>query len=125
MNLEQIKTAVRKGETVHWANESYVVVAGQRNDDWLITCKTNNHSIGLTHADGETLNGDELDFFSSVVSTPVTNVDEAMKLIQWLVEHNMLFHFEDDATQIIGFSEIVGTHLNQRTNEMYLSLIHI
>lgn len=62
MNLEQIKTAVLAGKTVHWASTLYVVVqdnAGQ----WLIVCTANKSTIGLTWQDGVTLNGREDQFF--------------------------------------------------------------
>jgi len=71
MTLAEIKAAVQAGHTVHWQNPSYSVVLtspGPRNrltkDQWLLCCAPNSHCIGLTHADGVTLNGQEQDFYS-------------------------------------------------------------
>lgn len=57
MNLQQIKAAVAAGLPVHWSNAGYVVKGN------LITFTANDHSIGLTHLDGVTLNGKECEFF--------------------------------------------------------------
>tara|TARA_R110001592_G_C13193003_1_gene753528 strand:- start:8972 stop:9217 length:246 start_codon:yes stop_codon:yes gene_type:complete len=57
MTLEQIKTAVKLGKTVHWSNDSYIVTKGL-----LVKCLTNDHCVGLTHLDGvnwEYGNGDK------------------------------------------------------------------
>ena len=62
MNLEEIKAAVEAGHTVHWATESYRVVKDNIGQ-WLIHCTINDSYIGLTHADGVTLNGREDQFF--------------------------------------------------------------
>jgi hypothetical protein len=62
MTLEQIKEAVNKGSKVCWMAPVYEVKKDQK-EQWLITCKLNNHSIGLTWADDKTLNGKEEDFF--------------------------------------------------------------
>jgi len=60
MTLEQIKTAVEQGKTVHWQNARYEVIVDNRNQ-WLI--KAGSHCIGLTWADGITLNGRESEFY--------------------------------------------------------------
>lgn len=62
MTLEEIKQAVESGQTVHWANGAYQVIKG-RNGRFLIQCTINGHCIGLTHADGQTINGKPEDFF--------------------------------------------------------------
>tara|TARA_R110002050_G_scaffold238498_2_gene374573 strand:+ start:256 stop:624 length:369 start_codon:yes stop_codon:yes gene_type:complete len=62
MNLAQIKAAIAEGKTVHWSNELYVV-EGKDLNNLSIVCTSNNHTIGLTWLDGETLNGKEEDFF--------------------------------------------------------------
>lgn len=62
MNLSEIKQAVADNKTVHWANDGYVVTDGGIAGH-LITFTSNNDSIGLTHRDGVTLNGDETDFY--------------------------------------------------------------
>lgn len=61
MNLQQIKTAVDQGKTVHWVNRGYTVIKDSKNQ-YLISFH-NGHCIGLTHADGVTLNGREEQFF--------------------------------------------------------------
>ena len=60
MTLLEIQTAVRAGQTVHWASRAYVVIVDSLGQ-WFIKC--GNHCIGLTHADNVTLNGKESDFF--------------------------------------------------------------
>lgn len=60
MNLEQIKQAVRDGKTVCEGNPSYQVrlhhfKSGE--EQWLIHFIHSDYCIGLTHADGVTLNG--------------------------------------------------------------------
>lgn len=62
MNLQQIKEAVLSGNRVFWKNKSYEVIKDSLNQ-WFIKCHFNNHCIGLFWRDGETLNGDEKDFF--------------------------------------------------------------
>ena len=61
MTLEEIKTAVKSGKKVHWISQIYEVVQ-DRIGQWLITC-INGSTIGLTHQDGVTMNGDPEDFF--------------------------------------------------------------
>ncbi len=66
MNLEEIKAAVRSGKTVHWSNPGYVVTWNtfpNGKEQWLIKCTFNGSCIGLTHADGITMNGKPEDFF--------------------------------------------------------------
>lgn len=66
MNLEQIKAAVERGETVHWRNEAYRVEKDSIGQ-WWIVCQskdlTHGSTIGLTWKDGKTLNGKESEFF--------------------------------------------------------------
>ena len=67
MTLQEIKDAVRSGKKVYWANKGYEVRLHHfRNGDeqWLITFTPNNHSIGLTHLDGVTINGAPEEFFT-------------------------------------------------------------
>lgn len=66
MNLEQIKTAVRSGQTVHVGNTAYCVnlhTFPNGEEQWLIRCVQNDYCIGLTWADGVTMNGKPEDFF--------------------------------------------------------------
>ncbi len=67
MTLQEIKEAVRQGKQVKWASDIYDVRLhhyGNGEEQWLVTCKSNNRSIGLTWADGETLNGKEEQFYT-------------------------------------------------------------
>ena len=62
MNINDIKTAVDAGKTVHWANTGYLVhkdALGQ----YLITFVPNGSTIGLTNQSGSRLNGDEAEFY--------------------------------------------------------------
>lgn len=60
MTLDEIKTAIEAGRTVHWSNSGYSVI--KSHDQYLIR-HTNGHCIGLTWADNTTLNGKEADFY--------------------------------------------------------------
>ena len=62
MTLEEIKTAVRAGKTVHWMNEGYIVTVN-KYDYWLIVWLPKQNAIGLTWFDGVTLNGKESEFY--------------------------------------------------------------
>lgn len=63
MKATEIKRAVDEGLTVHWMNPGYEVIRGRERGQYFICCMNTGHCIMLTHADGATLNGDELDFF--------------------------------------------------------------
>lgn len=62
MTLDEIKTAVDAGDTVHWANTAYTVIKDSLGQ-YLIVCSDNDDSIALTWNDGVTLNGYEDQFF--------------------------------------------------------------
>lgn len=65
MNLQEIKDAVDAGETVYWTNSSYSVIkdsGGQYLIGYAPKSGFQNY-IGLTHADGVTLNGYEHQFY--------------------------------------------------------------
>jgi hypothetical protein len=62
MTLQEIQTAVRSGQKVHWANDNYEVIEGSKNQ-WLIHSKCNDHYWGLTHTDNTTINGKPEDFY--------------------------------------------------------------
>ena len=76
MTLEQIKAALSNGLIVCWKNNDYQV-----NQDstgrYLITYRTGN-TIGLTHQDGTTLNGQPEDFYtlSKPTLTTTTGVSQ-------------------------------------------------
>lgn len=61
MTLQEIKQAVLNGLTVCVSNAAYTVSVVKGN--WYITCSINNHTIGLTWLDGETLNSDATNFY--------------------------------------------------------------
>ena len=62
MTLSQIKTAVDQGEAVYWSNKNYQVIKNKFGD-YVIRTASNKHEIGLTWADGVTMNGTENEFF--------------------------------------------------------------
>jgi hypothetical protein len=67
MNITEIKDAVRSGKKVCCATTAYEVRLHHFRDgeeQWLITCTLNDHSIGLTNLKGDKLNGDEEQFFT-------------------------------------------------------------
>lgn len=65
MNLQEIKEAVNKGLIVCWSSNIYNVIKDSKNQ-YLIKCTINSSCIGLTWADGTTLNGDEKEFYIPV-----------------------------------------------------------
>lgn len=68
MTLDEIKAAVERGETVHWVNHGYTVIKDSIGQ-WLIAYlpgTPNENYIGLTWADGVTINGREDQFFIEV-----------------------------------------------------------
>lgn len=62
MTVSEIKSAVDAGKQVFWSNLNYRVIKDQIGQ-YLIHSQCNNHYIGLTWRDGETLNGKEEEFF--------------------------------------------------------------
>jgi hypothetical protein len=62
MNLQEIKTAVDAGKSVHWSNDSYDVIK-DKYGHYFINCSLNDNTIGLTWQDGTTLNGKESEFY--------------------------------------------------------------
>ena len=62
MTLQEIKTAVDNGKTVHWSNEAYAVIK-DRHEHYLIECSLNGHCIGLEWADGKGMNGEPDEFY--------------------------------------------------------------
>ena len=78
MNIEDIKTAVDVGKTVHWANTGYVV-RKDRLGQYLIVYLPNGSTIGLTNCAGTQLNGAEGDFFIADCEAPVRGVFAAAR----------------------------------------------
>jgi hypothetical protein len=67
MTLDEIKAAVDSGQRVCWANRGYEVRHWGRSDEYVIVCTSNDHAIGLTWADGVTVNGRPEEFFIDTV----------------------------------------------------------
>lgn len=63
MKLVEIRRAVDEGLVVHWQNTEYEVIRSSGYPAYLIRSRSTGHCIGLTWADGVTLNGREEDFF--------------------------------------------------------------
>jgi len=63
MNLKEIKEAINAGKKVYWAHCGYEVVKDSKLNRYLIICKSNDYTNGLTHKDNVTMNGKESDFF--------------------------------------------------------------
>lgn len=64
MTLEEIKSAVNAGKTVHWSHDGYHVICDALGQ-WFIRCAANDNMIGLTWADNVTLNGKPEEFFTA------------------------------------------------------------
>ena len=62
MTLEEIKSAVESGKTVHWKTVGYKVIKDNLGQ-WFIGCPQTNYYIGLTWCDGVTMNGKPEDFY--------------------------------------------------------------
>jgi hypothetical protein len=62
-STQEIKNAVSRGEDVYWSNTNYYKVIKDSIGQYLIWSQFNDHYIGLTHLDGETLNGRLEEFF--------------------------------------------------------------
>jgi hypothetical protein len=76
MTLQEIITAVQAGHRVYWSNGAYEVKAIGDNtnpNNYSIVCSVNGSVIGLTWTDGQTLNGNEGDFY--LVEPPKSNPD--------------------------------------------------
>lgn len=59
--IQEIKTAVDQGKTVHWLDKRYKVV--KANGDYIIKSEFNGLWIGSINVLGDKLNGLEKDFF--------------------------------------------------------------
>jgi hypothetical protein len=85
MTLQEIKNAVNAGKTVHWASDAYTVVKGKgpAKDRWFVVCSINGSAVGLTWADGVTLNDAPFMFYVADEMEPPTeeqmNGEERMR----------------------------------------------
>uniref|UniRef100_UPI004047DB07 hypothetical protein n=1 Tax=Yoonia sp. TaxID=2212373 RepID=UPI004047DB07 len=73
MNINDIKTAVDAGKTVHWANTGYVV-RKDRLGQYLIVYLHDGSAIGLTNRAGTQLNGAEGEFFIADCEVPLRGI---------------------------------------------------
>ena len=62
MKTQEIKDAIDSGKRVYVDNPAYEVIKDSRGQ-YLIKCTHNDYCIGLTWADGETLNDLEDSFY--------------------------------------------------------------
>lgn len=62
MKLHEIKTAVDSGQVVHQHHSGYQVIKDKLGQ-YLITYKHSEWAISLTWTDGETMNGQEEEFY--------------------------------------------------------------
>jgi hypothetical protein len=62
MTLSEIKTAITEGKRVFHQSANYEVIRDNIGQ-YLIRCRSNDYCIGLTWRDGETMNGEENEFF--------------------------------------------------------------
>lgn len=62
MTLEEIKSAVDAGKTVHWSNERYIVVKDAYGE-YYITDKHNGFTNGLVRRDTGKMVDKEEDFY--------------------------------------------------------------
>ena len=65
MTLQEIKDAIAEGRKVYHGNKNYEVIQ-DKIGQYLIVCSFNGYTIGLTHKDGQTMNGQEADFFTEI-----------------------------------------------------------
>lgn len=63
MEVSEIQVAVSSGLVVCWKSPEYQVVRSEVDGRFFIKCLPNGHCIGLTWADGVTLNGNPDDFY--------------------------------------------------------------
>lgn len=65
MELEDIIHAINQGWVINWQTDNYRVIQNKFGQ-YQIKCLSNGNIIGLTYADGVTLNGEEKDFYIGV-----------------------------------------------------------
>jgi len=62
MTLAEIQKAITENKEVRWMNDGYKVYQDSIGQ-YLITFIENDYTIGLTHQNGLTLNGNAQDFY--------------------------------------------------------------
>lgn len=67
MTLQEIKNALANGLKVYHGNKNYEVIQ-DKIGQYLIVCSLTDYTIGLTHRNGQTMNGKEENFFTE---TPI------------------------------------------------------
>jgi len=70
MTLEEILKAVDEGLPVYWQSKGYVVERPSQSSQCVIHALSTGHCIGLTWADGVTLNGREEEFYIDLENSP-------------------------------------------------------
>ena len=62
MTIKELKKAMDDGEDVRWANDLYKCFLHQYKScgtyEYLVTCTSNDHTIGIFHRDGIGMNID-------------------------------------------------------------------
>jgi len=139
MNLGQIKQAVKDGKKVCHQTAAYNVVLNilaNGEEQWLIKCMSNNHCIGLTWADGKTMNGKEDEFFLLQTSEEQTYILENKEaqdrlltsmidfLYQWEQDNpsantNDIHHLNQhcDIVQVFWFNSVDGDAQEELASE--------
>lgn len=103
MTLNEIKTAVAAGKTVHWSNDYYTVICDKHNQ-WMIK-GANGHCIGLTWADEVTMNGKEEDFY---IAKEKFRLIHDRKITIWKRQH-----YNVSANTIEEAADILRKHVTQ------------
>ena len=81
MDLQEIKDAIAKNETVKWSNSGYEVIKDSLGE-YLIKYLPNSDCIGLIHQDGVTMNANPEDFYieeerrAAIQAAPVQNMED-------------------------------------------------
>lgn len=102
MNLTQIKISLDSGQKVYQHNGLYEVIKDSIGQ-YLI--KSRGNCIGLTHADGITLNGNDSDFY------PLLSGDEAEKNVEYYSDYfEAMFWADIDGSEDIDNSDCLGIY---------------
>lgn len=98
MKALEIISAINNGQRVFWRSTAYEVIKDSKNQ-FLIQCAANGHCIGLTWADGVTLNGKESDFY---IPSPTQQLArEFSKVLRQTLT-------DDEMTEVISLNRTEG-----------------
>lgn len=123
MTLQEIKDAVNSGKTVFVGSRGYVVVKDEL-DQWLVKCAYNDYCIGLTHADGVTMNEKPEKFFleEPIKATPRQLAREFSAILrQWISPTDMAAVVEANKTP--KYQGVCATHDYCDPNQAMLDAI--